>query len=103
MHVLLDQYKQKLSYLPVNTEEKYRIVTEFEKQVLHKLLEAFYNQLDTQDRELLESVKSDKELVERYLTLVLKKIELPEFLRVLDEEYVKILTDCVNQLPELHP
>lgn len=101
MHVLLDQYKQKLSYLPIEGIEKSKILADFERQVLHRLLETFYNFLDTEEIELLVSAISDEDLVERYLTIILKKIELPEFLRVLDEEYVKLMTEAVSQLPSL--
>ena len=48
-----------------------------------------------------EGLKINFPLRKIYLSLVLKKIELPEFLRVLDEEYVKIMTEAVNSIPNI--
>lgn len=99
MHVLLEKYKLKLFHLPLPEIDKQKILGEFEKQVLLELLNMFYHQLTSDEKLLLESAKTNEDLAERYFSLILKRLEFPDFIRILDEKYIQILTNAINQLP----
>ena len=101
MHILLEKYKLKLSHLPLPPIEIQKILRDFESQVLLELLDMFYHQLSGDEQSLLTSAKTDEDLAERYFSLILKRLDFPDFIQLLDEKYIKILTKAVNDLPDV--
>ena len=101
MHVLLARYKEKLSHLPFNDLEKSRLGVEFERQLLRKLLDAFYSKLTDDEKARLDEAPTTEKLMTEYLTLLSQKIDYPDFIDYLDNTYMDILTFSLNELPEL--
>ncbi len=101
MHVLLERYKEKLKHLPFNDLEISRLGVEFERQLLRKLLDAFYNNLTDDEKAKLDEAQTTDKLIEEYLTLLSQKLDYPDFIEYLDNTYMNILTASLNELPEL--
>ena len=101
MHILLERYKEKLNHLPFNDLEKSRLGVEFERQLLRKLLDAFYSKLTDDEKASLDEAPTTEKLIEEYLTLLSQKLDFPDFIEYLDNTYMNILTVSLNDLPEL--
>lgn len=100
MHVFLSKYKEKLSHLPLNELEKARIFQDFQGQLLRKLLDGFYNKLTEEEKDKLTGGDTVEKMIEIYFTLLLEKIDYPDFIDYFDQTYINILSEALSNLPD---
>lgn len=100
MHVLLSRYKEKLSHLPLNELEKAHIFQDFQGTLLRKLLDAFYHKLTIEEKDKLTGGDTVDQMIEIYFSLLLEKIDYPDFIEYFDKTYIDILSEAVSGLPD---
>ena len=99
MDNLLKKYKSRIESLAISQSDKDKLCDNFFSEIQFKLANSFVNTLTDEQKKLLAYANSDEELVQVYLQLLNKSIDIPEFLDYIEQVYTDSMIKAISEIP----